>query len=123
MTELAHPARAIAYLADHPRRNMWVGVPTAMTILGERLAPKLLDVYLGRSGVKSQQNGQALPRRGNNLEGPRDGDPDRGARGSFDEKSHDEDPILRMSLHRRELVGGLAAAGAFCAAALSVRRR
>ena len=116
------PARAIAYLADHPRRNMWVGAPTAMTILGERLAPKLLDVYLGRSGVKSQQDGQALPRWGDNLEEPRDGDADRGARGSFDEKSHDKDPVLWMSLHRRELVGGLAAAGALCAAALRVGR-
>jgi hypothetical protein len=49
------PARAIAYLAEHPRRNMWVGLSTAYTILGERLAPKLLDWYLGRSGVKSPQ--------------------------------------------------------------------
>jgi NAD(P)-dependent dehydrogenase (short-subunit alcohol dehydrogenase family) len=32
------PARAIAFLAEHPRRNMWVGVSTAYTILGERLA-------------------------------------------------------------------------------------
>jgi len=31
------PARAIAFLAEHPRRTMWVGVSTAYTILGERL--------------------------------------------------------------------------------------
>jgi hypothetical protein len=45
------PGRAIVYLAEHPRRNMWVGISTAYTIVGERLAPKLLDLYLGRSGV------------------------------------------------------------------------
>ena len=27
------PARAVRYLADHPRRNMWVGASTAATIL------------------------------------------------------------------------------------------
>jgi len=47
------PARAIRFLAEHPRRNMWVGISTAYTILGERVAPKLLDLYLGRTGVKS----------------------------------------------------------------------
>ncbi|MGA9860034.1 MAG: SDR family oxidoreductase, partial [Solirubrobacteraceae bacterium] len=35
------PAKGIVYLAEHPRRNMWIGVSTAYTILGERLAPKL----------------------------------------------------------------------------------
>lgn len=105
------PARAIAFLADHPRRNMWVGAPTAMTILGERLAPKLLDVYLGRSGVKSQQHSGALPRWGGNLDEPRDAGTDRGAHGSFDSKAHGKDPVLWMSLHRRALLGALAAAG------------
>jgi NAD(P)-dependent dehydrogenase (short-subunit alcohol dehydrogenase family) len=120
------PARAIAHLADHPRRNMWVGVPTAMTILGERVAPKLLDLYLGRTGVKSQQNSRDLPRWGDNLGQPRDENVDRGAHGSFDDKAHDKDPVLWMSLHRRELVGSLAAAGAagvVCAKVLIGARR
>ncbi len=54
-------ARAIAHLLEHPRRNFWVGVPSAMTILGERVAPKLPDGCLGRSGVKSQQSGRTTP--------------------------------------------------------------
>ena len=72
------PARAIAFLAEHPRRNMWVGVSTAYTILGERLAPKLLDLYLGWTGVKSQQTDRDLPRLGSNVFEPRDEDEDQG---------------------------------------------
>lgn len=53
---------SLAYLAGYPRRNMWVGISTAYTILGERVAPKLLDLYLGRTGIKSQQNSKDLPR-------------------------------------------------------------
>lgn len=104
-------ARAVAFLAEHPRRNMWVGVPTALTILGERLVPKLLDLYLGRTGVKSQQQEAELPRWGDNLDRPRDEEADRGAHGPFDAKAHDSDPVLWLSLHRRAVVGGIAAAG------------
>jgi NAD(P)-dependent dehydrogenase (short-subunit alcohol dehydrogenase family) len=117
------PARAIAYLADHPRRNMWVGLPTAYTILGERLAPKLLDLYLGRSGVKSQQTSSQKPRWGANLQEPQDRDHDRGAQGSFGDKAHGADPVLWMSLHHREIVGGVAAAGVLVGALLSAARR
>jgi hypothetical protein len=36
-------ARAVAHVAEYPRRTMWVGLPTALTILGNRVAPSLLD--------------------------------------------------------------------------------
>jgi hypothetical protein len=106
------PARAIAYLAEHPRRNMWVGVSTAYTILGERLAPKLLDWYLGRTGVKSQQTDQELPRLGSNVFEPRDQTEDQGAHGPFDDKAHAGDPQLWLSVHRRRVLATVAAAAA-----------
>lgn len=115
------PARAIVYLAEHPRRNIWVGVSTAYTILGERLAPKLLDFYLGRTGVKSQQTQRELPRWGSNVYAPQDADIDRGAHGSFDDQAHADDPLLWASIHRGALLGGLlavAAAGAGLATAI-----
>ncbi|MGE5289830.1 MAG: hypothetical protein ACM3ML_22110 [Micromonosporaceae bacterium] len=116
-------ARAIAFLADHPRRNMWVGVPTAYTILGERLAPKLLDIYLGRTGVNSQQTGKELPHWGDNLSTARDTDTDRGPHGPFAAIAHTRDPVLWASLHRRSLLAGIAAAGALgCLAAAAARR-
>jgi len=116
------PARAIAYLAGHPRRNMWVGVSTAYTVLGERLAPKLLDWYLGRTGVKSQQTDQDLPRLGSNVFEPRDQTEDQGAHGPFDDKAHAADPQLWLSTHRRAALAAVALAGAAAGAAVSRRR-
>jgi len=48
--------RAVAHVAEHPRRTMWVGLPTALTILGNRVAPSLLDWYLAKTNVKGQQS-------------------------------------------------------------------
>jgi NAD(P)-dependent dehydrogenase (short-subunit alcohol dehydrogenase family) len=107
------PAKAIVFLADHPRRNMWVGLSTAYTILGQRVAPKLLDMYLGRTGVRSQQTDEALPDWGSNVFEPQDTELDRGPHGAFDTKAHSRDPQLWMSMHRRALIGcALAAAAA-----------
>ena len=66
-----------AFLAEHPRRNMWVGVSTAYTIIGERLAPWLADLYLAKTGVSGQQTGKELPRHGSNVFEARDADGDR----------------------------------------------
>ena len=110
------PAKAIAFLAEHPRRNMWVGLSTAYTILGERIAPKLLDLYLGRSGVKSQQTSQDAPRLGSNVFEPRDEHEDQGAHGAFDAKAHASDPQLWCSTHRRTILSGLVGIAAFAGA-------
>jgi len=115
------PARAVRFLIEHPRRNMWVGVSTAYTILGERLAPKFLDLYLARTGVKSQQTGEDLPRRGSNVFDPSDQDVDAGPHGPFDDKAHGRDPVLWMSMHRRALGAGALAAVA-AAGTMLVRR-
>ena len=119
--EPALAAKGIVHLVEHPRRNLWVGVPTAGTILGERLFPKLLDLYLGRSGVKSQQSGKDAPRSGPNLWEPQDRGADAGADGAFEGKAHSHDPVLWAATHRRELVGGLVAAGAAAGAAVGLR--
>ncbi|XRQ08802.1 SDR family oxidoreductase [Actinomadura welshii] len=113
--------RAIAHLAERPRRNLWVGLSTAYTILGERLAPKIMDLYLGRSGVESQQTGEDLPRLGPNLFDPGDDAEDQGARGPFDDRAHTRDPLLELSLRRSAVLGIAAALGATAAAALSRR--
>jgi NAD(P)-dependent dehydrogenase (short-subunit alcohol dehydrogenase family) len=115
------PARAVRFLVEHPRRNMWVGVSTAYTILGERLAPKFLDLYLGRTGVTSQQTGDDLPRRDSNVFDPSDQDEDAGAHGPFDGQAHGRDPVLWLSMHRRAL--GAGALVAVAAAGTLVARR
>jgi NAD(P)-dependent dehydrogenase (short-subunit alcohol dehydrogenase family) len=117
------PAKAVRFLIEHPRRNMWVGVSTAYTILGERLAPKLLDLYLGRSGVKSQQTGQDTPRHGSNVFEPQDDAEDRGAHGPFDSQAHGHDPLLWASMHRRSLFSATGAAAAAGIGLLLARAR
>jgi NAD(P)-dependent dehydrogenase (short-subunit alcohol dehydrogenase family) len=105
-------ARAIAYLADHPRRNMWVGVSTAYTILGNRLAPRFLDWYLAKTGVKGQLTDAKGPRFGSNVYDAKDDMQDRGAHGMFDSKAHPHDPWSWASQRRLPLGVGLAGAAA-----------
>jgi NAD(P)-dependent dehydrogenase (short-subunit alcohol dehydrogenase family) len=103
------PAKGIVFLAEHPRRNMWIGVSTAYTILGERLAPKLADFYLARTGVSGQQTDQDLPRLGSNVGQPRDQEADQGAHGPFTEQAHANDPVTWLSMHRRAVLSGIGA--------------
>jgi NAD(P)-dependent dehydrogenase (short-subunit alcohol dehydrogenase family) len=112
------PARAVRYLAEHPRRTLWVGYSTAYTILGNRVAPWFLDYYLARKGVSGQLSDRDGPRYGSNVFQPRDDDADRGAHGMFDATAHSWDPWLSTSLHRLPLA---AAAGAL-AGAVALRR-
>lgn len=116
------PARGIRYLAEHPgRRNLWVGASTAMTILGERVAPWLLDIYLGRKGVAGQQTSQNAPRLGDNLSQPRDDEADQGAHGPFDAKAHEKDPVLWMATHRPTVLAGIGVMAATGAAVMATR--
>jgi hypothetical protein len=92
--------RAIAFLAEHPRRNMWVGVSTAYTILGNRVAPWFLDWYLGKTGVSGQLTDAKGPRFGSNVFEPKDDDADRGSHGMFDDKAYASDPWSWTSMRR-----------------------
>lgn len=93
-------ARGIRQLAEHPnRRNIWVGVSTAMTILGEWVAPWLLDIYLGRKGISGQQTARELPRWGQPARTPETRPSNGRALGPFDFKAHNHDPVLRTTLN------------------------
>jgi NAD(P)-dependent dehydrogenase (short-subunit alcohol dehydrogenase family) len=109
-------ARAVRFVAEHPRRNIWVGLPTAYTILGNRVAPLFLDWYLGKTGVKGQLTDQDAPRLGSNVFDAKDSEVDVGAHGAFDDKAHRVDPWSWTSMHRRASLG-LAAATVIGAAA------
>ena len=87
--------RAIVGMVEHPRRNVWVGLPAAASVLGNRLAPSVLDWYLGRTGIDAQQTEADAPVHGSNLFTPRDEDVDRGAHGAFDDQAHTSDRCRR----------------------------
>jgi NAD(P)-dependent dehydrogenase (short-subunit alcohol dehydrogenase family) len=102
-------ADAIHYAAHHKRRQVYVGMPTVMNIIGERVAPWLLDRYLARSGYKSQMTGEDLDPEGHdNLFSPVE--EDRGAHGPFDSKAHDVSPQYELAKRRGIVLAGVGAA-------------
>ena len=109
-------AEAIAWIVDHPRREMWVGGSTVGTVFANRIAPGLLDRYLGWKGVGSQQTSEPIDRgRPFNLYEPVPGD--HGAHGVFDDRAIATSRQLWMSKHRRVVTG----AALTVAAALGLR--
>ena len=119
-------ARAIVWAAEHKRREIWVGLPTVYTIVGNWLAPRVMDWYLARTGFDSQQTDKPVPPdRGDYLFEPLDTDEDRGSHGPFDDQAKNRSPQLWMSLHRRALVaaGAIAAGAAGAAVARTNGRR
>jgi len=112
-------AEAIAWAAENPRRELYVGWPTVKTILGNRLLGGAADRYLARTGYESQQTDQPVdPDRDDNLFEPVPGD--FGARGEFDDQAKARSLQLWASVHREWL--GLAAAAGAGAVALARRR-
>jgi short-subunit dehydrogenase len=104
-------ARAVVYASEHRRRTLWVGTPTAATVLGGTLAPRLMDLFLGRTNYDAQQVDEAEePVREDNLWSPVAGD--HGAHGVFDERAHSRSAQLALSTHRRHaliaVLGGAA---------------
>lgn len=110
-------ADAIHYAAHHKRRQIYVGIPTVANILGERVAPWLLDWYLAKTGYGSQMTEHDLDPKGHdNLFEPVD--EDRGAHGPFDEKAHRFSPQYLLAKRRGAVLAGAAAAGLVTGAAL-----
>ncbi|HVS86332.1 MAG TPA: SDR family oxidoreductase [Gaiellaceae bacterium] len=108
-------ADAIHWCAHHRRRELYVGGPTVMNILGEKFAPWFLDWYLAKTAVSSQQTDQPLNGGAghDNLFTPVDDEEDRGAHGPFDDKAHPRSIQTSLAKHRRltgAVVAGVGAA-------------
>jgi NAD(P)-dependent dehydrogenase (short-subunit alcohol dehydrogenase family) len=104
-------ARAIVWAASHRRRGVSVGWPTVKAIVGNRVAPGLIDRILARRGYDAQQyDGVADPEKPHNLWRPLDGD--HGAHGAFDARAKRHSAQVWANLHRGLLAGALVAAAA-----------
>src|SRR5947209_12269557 len=102
-------ADAITYVADHYRRQLFVGLSTVKAIQGDKLAPWFGDWYLGKTGYTSQQTSEPEdPNRPHNLWEAVDEHHDYGAHGAFDERARGRSWQLWADIHR----GWLALAGA-----------
>lgn len=117
-------ARAVHWAAHHRRREMYVGLPTVYTIIGNKLAPWLAERYLAKTAVEGQQTDQAFDgAAAANLFEPVDSDHDEGAHGIFDDVAHGQSEQAWLSRHRLPLGLGLAGALATAGAGLLALRR
>jgi short-subunit dehydrogenase len=99
-------AEAIVFASKHKRREIYVGLPTVIAIIGNKMFPRLGDYYLGKTGIKGQQTKEKADHaKPDNLYEPVGGDP--GAHGRFDSRAHAFSPQLWTSLHRDWVIGGL----------------
>lgn len=121
--ELAAEVVVAAGLAKRPRREYWVGTPTVMAILGQKVIPGLLDIYLGKTGYKSQQipNEPKNPDAPNNLYNYVPGR--HSARGKFADRSTMTSAEVFMVLNRNVFVLGAATLLAVVGAAVVVKRK
>jgi len=106
-------ADAIAWAADHRRREVYVGLPTVKAIWANKLVPGLLDRYLARRGYDAQQSSErASAGDDDNLYAPVAGP--YAAHGRFDACAKPGRLGAWITLHRAGLAGalvGLAVAG------------
>lgn len=105
-------AQAIYRAALAAPREVWLGGPAAKTILGDAVAPELVDRMLARQGYDGQQSGETAQARPDNLFQPMDDVQDHGASGRFGEGAR-----RRVTAYRPDLLRAAGAAIA-CAAVL-----
>jgi NAD(P)-dependent dehydrogenase (short-subunit alcohol dehydrogenase family) len=101
-------ADAVHWAAHHRRRELYVGGPTVKTIIGNKVAPWLVERLLARVGINGQQSDRpADPRRLDNLFSPVPGDP--GAHGPYDAKARTTSIQTQLAMHRGVVAAGVAA--------------
>jgi hypothetical protein len=108
-------ADAVVFAASHRRRQIWLAWPAVEAILAEKIAPGIADLYLGRTGYRSQQTGERIgAHRRDNLYHPLPGD--HGAHGTFDARARRFSLQWWLSKHRATLAGVLGVTTALVAA-------
>ncbi len=105
------------WAAEHRPREMLIGRPTVQAVWGQRLAPGLLDRYLGRWGYRPQMADRPNEQQGRDiLFDTLPGDP--GAHGPYRDRERGPDLQMRLRTHPRTTAAtaGLAALGALALA-------
>lgn len=95
-------AEAIHWAAHHRRRELYVGMPAFDSIAVNKIAPSVLDRYLGHTGYSGQQTREPKdPRRLDNLWQSVPGD--HGAHGRFDSQATRTSPELWLAKNKYRL--------------------
>ena len=115
-------AQAIVWAAEHPRRELLVGWQTWLGVLGQSLAPGLMDRYLAERAWEGQMSDDpARPGTPDNLDDPVAARV--GAHGAFDEMASDASPLLWADMHRGLVAGAAIGAAATVLGAMRLLRR
>ncbi|MFL5665985.1 MAG: SDR family oxidoreductase [Ktedonobacteraceae bacterium] len=115
-------ADAVTWVADHDRRQLFIGGSTVIVIQGDKLAPGFGDWYLGKTGYTAQQISEPEdPHRPHNLWEPVDANRDYGAHGAFDDRARGRSWQLWADTHRGWLA--LVGAGMFSVMGVVLFRR
>ena len=115
------PARAIYFGAFNPRRQIWVGFPTVVAVLANRIAPGTLDRYLAKSGYTGQlSNATNPPDAPSNLFAPVPGA--YGAHGRFDSRNPRTGSWEMFTSRHRDAFWATVLLGAAAGAHLLARR-
>jgi short-subunit dehydrogenase len=108
-------AKAAVYLAEHPRREMWLAGSTVKAIIASKFAPRIAEWYLAKNGFNSQLTDELKAKRDNDLWNPVP--KDYGAHGSFDKEARKRSYLLELRIHAKDIllgsVGVAALAGFF----------
>jgi NADP-dependent 3-hydroxy acid dehydrogenase YdfG len=101
-------AEAIVWAAHARRKEVVVGMPSKMAIVGEKLAPGLADRILAKTAVSGQKLDEPIPEnRPANLWEPVPGN--YAAHGRFDEGARDNSAWLWLSMNRNWIIPGITA--------------
>jgi NAD(P)-dependent dehydrogenase (short-subunit alcohol dehydrogenase family) len=108
-------ADAIVYAAEHRRREIWLAWPAIKAIISEKIAPRVGDMVLAKTGFSGQQTSEPLRAdRPDNLYHPVAGD--HGAHGEFDAVARSYSIAWWLSKNRAALLAGCLAVLAGCLA-------
>ncbi|MGN6550424.1 MAG: SDR family oxidoreductase [Pararhizobium sp.] len=92
------PAEAIHYMAEHPRREIWLTWSTWKVVIGQMFVPGFLDHYLAKAAYSGQQTSEPLPPdRPDNLFETVKGN--YGAHGRFDTRARTKSSELELAKH------------------------
>ncbi len=113
--------RAVVFAAFNRRREIWLGGPTWQAIVGNKIAPGLIDRYLARTGYSSQMRDEPTgPNPPANLFETVPGR--QGAHGSFDQKARSSTATLWATENRGMITAATAVVGALCLGWATKRR-
>ena len=112
-------AQSIYWASQHRRRELWVGFPAVLAIVGTRVLPGFLDRKLAYDAYEGQQDeARVTPDRQDNLYRAVPGD--HGAHGRFDERALPHSAQFWLTTRRWVWVAAAAAALTALGAALAL---